>query len=248
MPQKVSVLIAVYNGAPTIEKAIRSFIDQSYSNKELIVVDGGSNDGTVDVLNQHNADIAYWESMPDRGIYHAWNKALKHASGEWICFIGADDYWAYPRAIADMVSEGIQKNVELVSGKVAIVDAQHEIKREWGKAWGWSDIKRHHCIAHPGMLHHRSCFERNGLYNEKYRIAGDYDFSLRLGRDTRAAFINKVFVCMGDSGLSHSMIKTTLSEVRDIQSAHPEIGRLKANFNYFRTRLVVTIKKTFGLL
>lgn len=245
---KVSMLIAVYNCVKTLEKSIISYLEQNYLNKELIIIDGGSTDGTQNILEKHDAEIDYWISENDQGIYHAWNKALKHATGEWICFIGADDYWAYPNAIGDLVNEGVRKNVELVSGKVAIVDAQYTIKREWGKPWDWRDIKRYHCIAHPGMMHHKSCYERNGLYSKKYSIAGDYDFSLRLGKTTRAAFIDKVFVYMGASGLSHSMIKKTLSEVREIQAAHPEIGRLKANMNYFHTSLIVGIKKNMGLL
>jgi glycosyltransferase involved in cell wall biosynthesis len=245
---KVSVLIAVYNGAATLEKAIASFLEQTYSDTELIIIDGGSTDGTQAILKLHDAEIDYWVSEEDRGIYHAWNKALNHATGEWICFIGADDYWAYPDAIADLVKEGVEKNVELVSGKVAIVNAQLTIMRKWGRPWNWSDIKRHHCIAHPGMMHHKSCFERNGLYNEKYRIAGDYDFSLRLGKTTRAAFIDKVFVFMGDKGLSHTMVNKTLSEVRIIQASHPEIGRLKANMNYLLTHLIVAVKKIMGML
>jgi glycosyltransferase involved in cell wall biosynthesis len=246
--QKVSVLIAVYNGASTLEKAIASFVEQTYANKELIIIDGGSTDGTQAILEEYSAEIAYWVSEKDRGIYHAWNKAVARATGEWICFIGADDYWAYPDAIKDMVAAGIDQNVELVSGKVAIVDAQHTIKREWGKAWDWNDIKRHHSIAHPGMLHHRACYERNGNYNEQFRIAGDYDFSLRLGKQTKAAYLDRVFVHMGDAGVSHSMIKKTLTEVREIQSVHPEIGFLKAYTNYLRTRLIVGLKQMVGVL
>lgn len=245
---RVSVLIAVYNGVLTLEKSILSFLGQAYADKELIIVDGGSKDGTVEILRKYDADIHSWVSEPDRGIYHAWNKALELATGDWICFIGADDYWAYPDAIAELVSCGERMGAELVSGKVAIVDAKHEIKREWGKPWRWVEIKRHHCIAHPGMIHRRSCFDRNGLYDEKYRIAGDYDFSLRLGQSTKSAFLDKVVVCMGDSGVSHSMIMKTLLEVRSIQAKHPEIGNFRANFNFVQTLAVIGVKKAIGRL
>lgn len=244
---KVSVLIAVYNGHKTIEKAITSFINQTYSDKELIVIDGGSDDGTQEILKKYDQKIEYWESKPDHGIYHAWNKAVAHASGDWLCFIGADDYWFYPDAIKDLVYEGERTNTELVSGKVAIVDAHHHVKREYGKAWEWKKIKRHHCIAHPGMMHHKNCFERNGAYNEKFKIAGDYDFSLRLGGETRASYIDRVFVCMGNAGLSHTMIRKALSEAYEIQAAHPEIGPLKAKLNFIRTLSIVRIKILLGI-
>jgi len=245
---KVSVLIAVYNGAATLEKAIKSCLEQSYSAKELIIIDGGSTDGTLEILKKYDAVIEYWESEPDRGIYHAWNKAVAHAAGEWLCFIGADDYWAYPDAIRDMVVEGVRSGAELVSGKVAIVDGKHNVRREWGRPWDWQQIKRHHCIAHPGMMHHKRCFERNGLYNESYRIAGDYEFSLRLGESTKARFIDRVFVCMGGAGLSHTRIKDTLREVYEIQLKHPEIGKVRALVNFVETMVIVHIKVLIGIL
>ncbi|WP_188151606.1 glycosyltransferase family 2 protein [Teredinibacter waterburyi] len=243
---KVSIIIAVYNGKETLEKAITSCLEQTYRNKELIIIDGGSTDGTQSILEKYNNDITFWKSEKDRGIYHAWNKAIQHVTGEWLCFIGADDYWAYPKAIEDLIFESQKTGAELVSGKVVIIDSQHNVKRIFGKPWSWKAIKRHHCIAHPGMMHHKVCFERNGSYDEGFKIAGDYDFSLRLGQKTTSSFIDRNFVCMGDSGISHTQIEKTLSEVRDIQAKHPDIGALKANINYIRTRVVVTIKNILG--
>lgn len=245
---KVTVVIAVYNGRKTIEKSIQSCLDQLYPNIQLIIIDGASTDGTQDILREYDSEIDYWESEPDHGVYHAWNKALKHADGEWICFIGSDDYWSGPQAIQQLVTEGVQSGAELVSGKVAIIDEQHNPKREWGKPWNWQEIKRHHCIAHPGMLHQRSCFIRNGVYSEKYKIAGDYDFSLRLGRNTSSAFVDKALVYMGDGGLSHSMIRKTLTEVREIQANHPDIGPWKAKINYLQSRFIIAVKSALGLL
>jgi glycosyltransferase involved in cell wall biosynthesis len=93
--QKASVLIAVYNGAATLEKAIASFVEQTYANKELIIIDGGSTDGTQAILEKYSAEIAYWVSEKDRGIYHAWNKAVARATGEWIFFFVCYDYCGF---------------------------------------------------------------------------------------------------------------------------------------------------------
>lgn len=248
MNPRVTIVIAVFNGQATIEKAIQSCLDQRFSNIQLVIMDGGSTDGTQDVLEMFGSRIDYWESNPDRGIYHAWNKALRHADGEWICFLGADDYWSCPEAIEDLVTEGQRRSVELVSAKVAIIGRDHLPRREYGTPWNWADIKRHHCIAHPGMLHHRNCFVRNGNYNENYMIAGDYEFSLRLGGETTSAFIDKVMVYMGDGGVSHSLIQKTLSEVRDAQRNHPEIGAWRAHYNYIQSRLVIAVKTLLGLI
>lgn len=74
----ISVIVAVYNGEKTLQHCIDSVSNQAYPHKELIIIDGGSTDGTVDILRADNDKIAYWESEPDKGIYHAWNKALDH--------------------------------------------------------------------------------------------------------------------------------------------------------------------------
>ena len=85
-----SVIVAVYNGAKTLQRCIDSVSNQTYPHKELIIIDGGSADGTVDILRANNDKIAYWKFKPDRGIYHAWNKALEHVQGAWIYFLGSE--------------------------------------------------------------------------------------------------------------------------------------------------------------
>src|ERR1700722_15718402 len=87
----VTVITAVYNGQPYVAGCLESVLRQDYPNIEHIVLDAGSNDGTVDVLRQYDDRIALWRSEPDRGIFDAWNKALLEAHGEWICFLGSDD-------------------------------------------------------------------------------------------------------------------------------------------------------------
>ena len=88
----ISIVVSVFNGADTLQQCIDSVTDQTYPAVELIVIDGGSTDGTREILLRNASKLAYWVSEPDRGIYHAWNKALVHAQGDWISFLGADDY------------------------------------------------------------------------------------------------------------------------------------------------------------
>ena len=88
---RISVVIAVYNGAQTIQRALDSIFEQTYRDLEVVVIDGGSTDGTQAILEHNASQIAYWVSEPDRGVYNAWNKALDHVTGDWVCFLGADD-------------------------------------------------------------------------------------------------------------------------------------------------------------
>ena len=96
----VSVITAVFNGGGTIRGCIESVLEQDYPHIEHIVIDGGSTDGTVDVLREYDNRIALWISEPDGGVFDAWNKALDLAHGEWIAFVGADDTF-FPGAISE---------------------------------------------------------------------------------------------------------------------------------------------------
>ena len=88
----ISTVVAVRNGARTLQRCIDSVRNQAYPHKELIIVDGKSTDGTVEILSCNANAISWWISEPDIGTYAAWNKAMLHVKGEWICFLGVDNY------------------------------------------------------------------------------------------------------------------------------------------------------------
>ena len=88
---KISVVTVCYNAADTIEKTMLSVLNQTYHDIEYIIIDGGSTDGTVEIIRKYADRIAYWVSEPDKGIYDAMNKGIKVATGEYIYFLGADD-------------------------------------------------------------------------------------------------------------------------------------------------------------
>jgi glycosyltransferase involved in cell wall biosynthesis len=243
---KVTIIVAVWNGMKTLNQCLVSIRNQTYPNIELIVMDAASNDGTQNILTSNNDFITYWESKKDNGIYHAWNKALKHATGDWICFLGSDDYWTYADALKDMLAEGEKRFVNLISGKVAYVDGSGRVKGEYGKAWRWKDIKRSHCIAHPGALFHKSVFECFGEFDESYRIAADYEFSLRLGEYVQPVFMDRVLVFMGDSGVSRNQLGLVMKESWRAKAAHSEIGGFSASVDYLRTYIIIYIKKLLG--
>ena len=100
----ISIVVAVRNGARTLQRCIDSVRNQAYPHKELIIIDGKSTDGTVGILSCNANAISWWISEPDIGIYAAWNKALLHVKGEWICFLGADDYWIASTVLAQAAS------------------------------------------------------------------------------------------------------------------------------------------------
>ena len=101
-PPLISIIVAVFNGEKTIQQCIDSVAQQSYPYKELIIIDGGSTDRTVELIKANQDKVKYWISEPDGGIYHAWNKGLAQVSGEWVAFLGVDDIYL-PTALQDYV-------------------------------------------------------------------------------------------------------------------------------------------------
>ena len=223
----ISVIVAVYNGAKTLQRCIDSVSNQTYLNKELIIIDGCSTDGTIDILMANNDKIAYWKSEPDNGIYHAWNKALGHASGDWICFLGTDDYlWrrsVFEEIMPHMIKAESQ-GIRMVYGQVARVTEDNEISCVDGYSWEYtwrSIIIDGICtFTHQGMFHHRSLFELYGRFDESFQIAGDYELLIRAFKDGGDAyFINGLIVAgMQTGGITSNCIKLVKETARARQN------------------------------
>lgn len=181
----ITIIVSVLNRQETLEECIQSIIEQSWLKKELIVIDGGSTDGSLDILKQFSPHIAFWESQQDNGIYHAWNKGLRYASGEWICFIGADDFFWNPSVLHDIspyLTSSYKNQIRVVYGKVAKLNQRGKIIRVLGKPWQRISWQMRHGmpkdLPHPGLMHHHSLFKEHGLFDESFSIAGDYDLLL----------------------------------------------------------------------
>jgi glycosyltransferase involved in cell wall biosynthesis len=199
----ITVITAVFNGIDTIEQSILSVINQSYDNIEYIVIDGGSSDGTVEVIRNYAAAIDYWVTEPDEGIYDAWNKGVRLASGDWLAFLGGDDVYlaGAMQAYAGTIARYRDQSLEYISSRVNLTTGS-QVRRTIGRRWNWNSFKRNMNIAHVGSLHSRSLFEKYGLFDISYKIGGDYEFLLRAGSDLRAAYMPSVTVNMGIGGAS----------------------------------------------
>lgn len=228
-PPRISIIVAVLNGIKTIKRCLQSVFRQTYANIELIVMDGNSTDGTQDVLISFSEKITCWESKPDRGIYHGWNKALRRATGEWICFLGADDclydFQVLEKASA-CLSKAIAQGCRLAYGQVEKVDAAGHVVQILGRPWEKISWQIRHGMPihmpHPGMMHHRSLFEKYGLFDEKFRIAGDYEFLLRELKDPagKALYLGFPLVKFGVGGISETNGLATLKEARKARIKH----------------------------
>lgn len=229
----ISIIVAVFNGAAVLQRCIDSVTNQYYPYKELIIIDGGSTDGTVDILKANNERITYWESAPDRGISHAWNKALRNAKGDWVIFLGADDV-LFNDGTLTLVSNYLveNKNVDIVFGQILTVDADGKVRNTLGKTWNWTVFRRHMTIPHQGAFHSRKLFETIGLYNESYRIAADYELLLRKNRNLKAVFIDCIITKMQIGGLSQTAATSALRELMRSQCEQNAMHCFYAKLNY----------------
>jgi len=221
----ISIIVAVYNGYSTLQQCIDSVATQSFKNIELIVIDGGSTDGTVDLLSANTTQLTYWISEPDDGIYSAWNKALRHATGEWVCFLGADDYLWSDKALAEMaeVLKTLPEETIIAYGQVMLLGRDDASLYTVGAPNLHKPEASPEVLGlppHPGLMHRLSVFADRGGFDESFHIAGDTELLFRELRRAPAKFVKDVVVVgMRQGGISSNPanVLVSLRELRRIQ-------------------------------
>lgn len=200
IPQ-VSIVTAAYNACASIEKCLRSVADQTGVTCEHIVIDGGSTDGTAEILRDHAARLAYWCSEPDEGIADAMNKGLDHATGRWVAFIHADDCLAAPNVLALALDE-IPEGADIAAFPV-LFGTEPGRKLVRPRPIGrMTHLKMGMC--HQGMLVRREIFQRVGVFDPCFKICMDYEHLIRALHCGVGVFTadDPVLSLMGDGGIS----------------------------------------------
>ncbi len=225
----ITIITSTYNAAGHLPDAIKSIREQTYGNIEWIVVDGASRDGTLDILRQNEDVIDYWMSEPDKGIYDAWNKGIRHATGEWILFLGADDYLWTQDVLQKMAAmlDSAYPAYRVVYGKVALVNQAGEGIYFPGEAWERvrNRFRSVMCLPHTALFHHRDLFRVHGEFDTSFRISGDYEFLLRELKDREAMFVDIVIAGMSLGGIS-SNPATSERMLFEMRRATRENGRI----------------------
>ncbi|GGF12559.1 glycosyltransferase family 2 protein [Flavobacterium limi] len=204
----ITIVTATYNAGKYLEKCLNSIIPQLNNEVELIIIDGGSKDNTIDIIKKYQNHISHFVSEPDKGIYDAWNKGIEKASGNWVMFIGADDQLV-PDALESyrqfIYNNGGANDIDLISSKVQMIDENGKTIRIKGWPFLWPMFLKEMTIAHPGALHAKKLFEKYGNYDINYKIVGDYELLLR-GKDSlKTLYLDKVSVIMSEGGASDSV-------------------------------------------
>lgn len=211
----LSVITVVLNCVQTIEKTIKSVVNQEIEGIEYIVIDGGSTDGTLDIIKKYSDRIAYWVSEPDKGIYDAMNKGIMRATGEWVSFINANDWYEQDifSRLASYMKEG---SFDLLYGKVnKFFDNKRDGYIGIYQKTNQEEIHGENLYCHQGLFIKRTMFDLIGLYDCKYKILADYDWILKAhnaGENPQFIDIDVANFTMGGISCSDSSKK----ECRDI--------------------------------
>jgi glycosyltransferase involved in cell wall biosynthesis len=236
--KKISVITITFNSEKTLERTIKSVINQTYKNLEYIIIDGGSTDKTIDIINKYKDKINIVVSEPDNGIYDAFNKGIRKSSGEIISILNSDD-WYESNTLKEV--EGLSKKI---NHSEYIICTKF---RRWFNNKQYSEIplkiktrnKRNIFVdlgvGHPATFVSKSVYTKIGMYDVNYKISADSEFLLR-SYFSGILFIelNETLVNMQDGGISNSpkFLRAKLKERKSIRNQYMSIYKNNCFFMY----------------
>lgn len=236
-PVKISVITAAWNSGKTIEDTLRSVLNQTYGNVEHIIVDGNSDDHTMDIVKKyadHYRQRGFslkWISETDDGIYDAMNKGISVASGDVVGLLNSDDFFTTTSVLEKVASEfaDVENPVDAVYGDIHYVNPDRldktvryycskKFKREW--------MRMGFMPAHPSFYCRRDIYKKYGLFDTTFKIAADFEQLLRLLyiHQIKARYISLDFVTMRTGGISTSGFSSHIRIYSEHRTAYRKNG------------------------
>lgn len=206
MSLKVSIILPVLNAVKTIRQSICSVLAQNYSNIELIVIDGGSTDGTQTIIQRYSDNIAYWHSFPDKNAAAAFNQGLKKASGEIIGFLNADD-WLEKDALIQIIQAMRDPKIDFCYGPIHLYSGDRILSKvEPLHQDSWKNEMFYQLpVPHIGTYIRSTVLKKVGFFNEAYNFS-DYEYFIRMVKaDLKGIPIKNVVANARIGGRAHSM-------------------------------------------
>jgi glycosyltransferase involved in cell wall biosynthesis len=221
---KISLITVAFNAQNTIERCITSVLRQQSVNIQYIIIDGGSTDDTLKIIDKYRDRIDFFVSEPDKGVYDAMNKGIAIATGDIIGTLNADDMYADDEILNNVATAFAEQNINILYGDLDYIDKQGKIIRKWrsGKYksgifnWGWMP-------PHPTFFCRKKLFDELGTYKLDYGSAADYELMLRFISVTKTNifYLNKVLVKMTTGGISNKNFSNRVKAIRnDLKAMH----------------------------
>jgi glycosyltransferase involved in cell wall biosynthesis len=220
----VSIITACLNSENTIERTIQSVIDQTYPNIEYIIIDGGSTDNTLDIINKYSSHISKWISEPDSGVYDGMNKGILHSTGDILCFLNSGDLLYNKDTIKNVVKRFSDQKVFGVYGNVEVLNDYRKQKLIRGcKVTPNKLLYRH--ICHQALFVRRFLFDEIGMFSTSFKLASDHEFIIKSIKKypDRFLYINEIFAFYRDGGMSCKMMDEMKREELKILSSNYNI-------------------------
>ncbi|PRY89523.1 glycosyltransferase family 2 protein [Marinilabilia salmonicolor] len=217
MSKRISLITVTYQSAETLKDTIESVRRQRFDDLEYIVVDGGSVDGTLDILKNSSDVVDRWISEPDNGIYDAMNKGIALASGEVIGFLHADDMFANGEVIGNVLDRYDDSKFHLLYGDLEYVRSENpeQVVRFWRSgSFRRQQLQRGWMPPHPTVYVRREFFEKIGGFNTEYRISADYEWLLRALSfpSVKVEYLPEVLVRMRMGGASNKSLRNVIAK------------------------------------
>ena len=238
---KISIITVCYNSEKTIRKTIESVINQDYNDIEYIIIDGLSNDNTINIINEYTHKISQTISEKDNGIYDAINKGIKVATGEVVGIINSDDE-LYNNKIISTIADTYKENLNLdaIIGDIIFLNENNDIHRKYSALkWKPSKFAWGMMPPHPSFYCKKQLFNKYGYYRTDFKIAADYELMMRyiLVNKISYKYLPIVFVKMSLGGISTKNLKSNLNINIEVMRAC-KLNNIKTNIFKIYTKYI----------
>ncbi|MBD8084304.1 glycosyltransferase family 2 protein [Chryseobacterium caseinilyticum] len=267
MAIKISVITISYNNRQGLEKTLRSVISQTFSDFEYIVIDGGSQDGSKELLEQYSDKITYWVSETDKGIYNAMNKGIAVAKGEYLIFVNSGDHFYNDSSLADAVK--YLSGEDIIYGNLEVVAENHTYIKKYPSELSLFYFY-YESLPHPSTFIRKDAFEKWGHYDENLKIVSDWKWFLIAICSHQASFRQidttvSTFYLDGISAGAQSqdkingerdrtfthhfpLVKDNLKELLGLQNENRKLQNAEKKFNHLKKYRLVKLLHSLGLI
>lgn len=234
---KISIITVCYNSSKTIEKTFQSVKNQSYTDVEYIVIDGKSQDGTLDIINEYSDIISQWVTEPDKGLYDAMNKGIKMATGDLVGILNSDDFFKDNKVLENIAKFHTVNTIDASVGNIIqFNEAGKPVRKYSAKKWYPTKLKIGFMPPHPAVFINRILFEKYGYYHLDFKIGADYELITRffLKHKISWKYSNITTTSMLIGGLSSSGMTSYQLISKEIKKA---LSRNNVKFNNLKIEL-----------
>jgi len=245
---KVSIITVCFNSVETIEDCIKSVRAQTYPDIEHVIIDGGSTDGTIEIINNYKDEISEFISEPDHGIYDAMNKGIRLSTGDIVATLNSDDVYANTTIVSQTVRLIQNNGLDAAYGDLVYIDHNNSdhVTRFWKVGeykkgafyYGW-------VIPHPTFFCRKEIFEKYGYFNEQFQTAADFELMLRFieKHQIKVGYLPKVIVKMrtgGKANVLRGIIRGNLEIIRSFR-----LNGLRLSPRFFIVKPIIKISQLF---